>query len=84
MFIGFFVLWHIKFFGLFNAKVLEEQQGYSLTYSWGFKGVLTFPKGNCPKGDVITQLEIAYGDSAVQRFNQYPTRTPPLDVECEF
>ena len=42
------------------------------THSWEDKGVRTFPKGICPKVIVIARLEfeLAYYDSAVQRFNQ--------------
>ena len=41
-------------------------------------GVYTFPKGICPKVNVIARLEyeLAYYDSAVHRFNHYTTRTP--------
>ena len=73
-------------FRLFNAKaiLLEEQLRYSLTHSWEDKGVHTFPKGICPKVNVIARLEyeLAYYDSAVHRFNHYTTRTPPLYVLC--
>ena len=50
-----------------------------LTHSWEDKGVHTFPKGICPKVNVIARLEyeLAYYDSAVHRFNHYTTRTPP-------
>ena len=43
------------------------------------KGVHTFPKGICPKVNVIARLEyeLAYYDSVVHRFNHYTTRTPP-------
>ena len=46
---------------------------------WEDKGVHTFPKGICPKVNVIAQLEykLAYYDSAVHRFNHYTMRTPP-------
>ena len=39
-----------------------------------------FPKGICPKVNVIAWLEyeLAYYDSAVHRFNHYTTRTSPL------
>ena len=42
-------------------------------------GVHTFPKGICPKVNVIGRLEyeLAYYDPAVHRFNHYTTRTPP-------
>ena len=60
---------------LFNAKAIlqEEQLWYYLTHSWEVKGVHTFPKGICPKVNVIARLEyeLAYYDSAVQRFNHY-------------
>ena len=69
-------------FRLFDAKaiLLEEQYWYYLTHSWEDKGVHTFPKGICPKVNVIAQLEyeLAYYDSAVHRFNHYTTRTPPV------
>ena len=44
---------------LFNAKaiLLEEQLWYYLTHSWEDKGVHTFPKGICPKVNVIARLE---------------------------
>ena len=46
-------------------------------------GVHTFPKGICPKVNIIARLEyeLAYYDSAVHRFNHYATRTPPSLVE---
>ena len=46
-------------FRLFNAKpiLLEEQLLYNLTHSWEDKGVHTFPKGICPKVNVIVRLE---------------------------
>ena len=77
-------------FRLFNAKaiLLEEQLWYYLTHSWEDKGVHTFPKGICPKVNVIARLEyeLAYYDSAVHRFNHYTQiaelllrfRSPPL------
>ena len=63
-------------FRLFNAILLEEQYWYYLTHSWEDKGVHTFPKGICPKVNVIARLEyeLAYYDSAVHRFNHYTTR----------
>ena len=56
---GFFVYWHINLCGLFNAKaiIIEEQQWYYLTHSWEDKGVYTFPKGICPKVNVIARLQ---------------------------
>ena len=40
----------------------------------------TFPKGICPKVNIIVQLEyeLAYYDSTVHHFNHYTTRTPPV------
>ena len=70
---------------LFNAKaiILEEEEWYYLTHSWEDKGVHTFPKGICSKVNVIARLEfeLAFYDSAVQRFNHYTTRTHPRDNE---
>ena len=67
---------------LLNAKatLLEEQLWYYLTHSWEDKGVHTFPKGICPKVNVIARLEseLAYYDSAVHRYNHYTTWTPRL------
>ena len=71
-------------FRLFNAKaiLLEEQYWFYLTHSWEDKGVHTFPKGICPKVNVIARLEyeIACYDSAVHRFNHYTTRTHSIFV----
>ena len=75
-----FVWWHIKLRGLFNAKaILLEPQWCYLTHSWEDKGVHTFPKGICPKVNVIARLEfeLAGDNSAVQRRNHNTTRTPP-------
>ena len=78
---SFFVEWHINLRGLFNTKAIlrEEQQWWYLTHSWEDKGVHTFPKGICPKLNVIAWLEfkLAYYDSADQCFNHYITRAPP-------
>ena len=45
---------------------------------WKGKWIHTFPKGICPKVNVITRLEfeLAYYNFGVQRFNHYTTRTP--------
>ena len=60
---------------LFNAKViiLEEQWWYYLTHSWEDKGVHTFPKGICPKVNIIARLvyELAYYDSAVHYDSEF-------------
>ena len=60
--------------------ILEGQQWYYLTHSWENKGFHTFPDGICPKVNVIVRLkfELAYYNSAVQRFNQYTSGIPPL------
>ena len=44
-------------------------------HRWEDKGVYIFPKGICPKVNIIAQLELelAYYDSAVQHFNCYTT-----------
>ena len=66
---------------LLNAKAIlqEEQKWNYLTHSWKDKGVHIFPKGIYPKVNVIERLEyeLAYYDSAVQRFNHYATKTLP-------
>ena len=56
------------------------------SYSWEDKGVHTFPKGICPKVNVIAWLEyeLAYYDSAVHRFNPYATRTPPFSDQSHY
>ena len=56
----------------------KNSSGTNLTHSWENKGVHTFPKGICPKVNVIVQLEyeLAYYDSAVHHFNHYTTKTP--------
>ena len=66
---------------LFNAKAILLEEQYYLTHSWEDKGVHTFPKGICPKVNVIARLEneLAYYDSAVHRFSHYITpRGQPL------
>ena len=61
----------------------KKQKWYYLTHSWEDKGFHTFPKGICPKVNVIARLEyeLAYYDFAVHHFNYYTTRTPPLGFE---
>ena len=56
----------------------QTKEWYYLTHSWED----TFPKGICPKVNVIAQLkvELAYYDSAVQRFNHYTSWTPPTSI----
>ena len=67
--------------------------GHQKQYWFGlvslFNGISTFvgyliyfPKGICPKVNVIARLEfeLAYYDSAVYRFNHCTTRTPPETI----
>ena len=58
---------------------------YNLTHSWEDKGVHAFPKGICPKVNVIARLEYeqAYYNSSVQHFNHYTRRTPPQENKGE-
>ena len=58
-------------------KLLFQMYSY-FTHSWEDDEVHTFPKGICPKVNVIVRLEfeLAYYDPAVHRFNHYTTRTP--------
>ena len=56
---------------------------YSIsTHVWEDKVVHTFLKSICPEVNVRSRLdfELAYYDSAVNRFNHYTTRTLPLDL----
>ena len=77
------MLWSgiLTFVGYLIPKPFSQKNSnrYYLTHSWEDKGVHTFPKGICPKVNVIARLqcELAYYDSAVHRFNQYTTRTHP-------
>ena len=43
------------------------------------RGFITFPKGICPKVNIIAlpEFELAYHDSTNQRFNNYTMRTTP-------
>ena len=62
-----------------NLKRKSVGSSIYLTYYWEEKdGDYNFPKGICPKVNVIVRLEfeLAYYDSAVQRFIHYATRTP--------
>ena len=64
------------------TKAEEPSQSYYLPIVGGrIRGVHTFPKGICPKVNVIARLEyeLAYYDSAVHRSsNHYTTRTPSV------
>ena len=74
-----------------SCILLEEQQWYYLTHSWEDKGVHTFPKGICPKVNVIAQLEyeLAYYDSAVHsrersRISKFLIRLMPIKFYQDF
>ena len=66
-----------------KSILLEEQQWCYLNDSMKDNEVHAFPKGICPKVNVIARVgfEHAYYDSAVQRFNHYATRTPLNNVK---
>ena len=84
--VWFLVKCHINRCRLFNAKaiLLEEQYWYSLTHNWEDTGFHTFPKGICPKVNVIARLEyeLAYYDSAVHRFNHYTRGHPYYELSA--
>ena len=69
------------FVGYLMPKPFSEKniRGTFLTHRWEYKGVHTFPKGICPKVNVIARLgfELAYYDSVSHLLNHYATRTPP-------
>ena len=59
--LAFFILWYINLRGLFNAKVIleEEQQWYYLIHNWGDKGVHALPtKGISPKVNIPSFKQI--------------------------
>ena len=70
--------------GLSNTKsiLLEERWWYYLTHSREDRLFHAFPKVICSKVNVIALLEfeLAYYDSAVQRFNHYTTGTSPVHL----
>ena len=55
-----------------------------LTHSWGNTGVHIFPKGICPKVNVIArqEFELAYIAAAVQYFSQPATESTFLLIGC--
>ena len=61
-------------FGLPSTMVANFT--YYLTNCWKDKEVHTFPKGICPKVNVIARLEFEFAnyDSVVHQFNHYATR----------
>ena len=73
--------WHINICMLFNAIAIlqEEQYWYYLTHSWEDEGFHTFPKGICPKVNIIARLEykLADYDFTVHRLNLNTMRTAP-------
>ena len=56
----------------------RDSSGTIETNRWEDKEVHTFPKGICPKVNVIArpEFELALYDSGVQRFKPYTLRTP--------
>ena len=50
------------------------------------KGVHSFPKGICPKVNIIARLEyeLTYYDSGVRRFNHTPRGHPPTFISLSF
>ena len=66
---------HINLLGLFNAKstLSERQKWYYLTHWWESKWVHAFPKGICPKVNVVARLEfeLAYYDSSAKRLRSW-------------
>ena len=67
---------------LLNAKsnLLDGQEWYNLTHSWGDNVGHIFSRGICPKVNAMAQLEfeLAAYASAVQYFNPYTTATGML------
>ena len=63
-----------------NSSFWMNRSRYYLVHCWEDIGVHIFPKGICPKVNVIVRLEFepAYYDFAVQHFNYNATRTHPL------
>ena len=76
--LAFFVYRHINLHGLFNAKtiLIEEQQWYSLTYSWGIRGFIPFPGVLFWMLTVQQEFELAYFNVTDQHFTHYATGTP--------
>ena len=60
--------------------VQKSQETYWMHHVWEDKKGYTFPKGICPKVNVIAPLEfeLTYYNSTVRRFYQYTT-TRALD-----
>ena len=73
-------LWHINLFGLFNTKVIiQNNSGRTMkhvAWRWENKGFHTFPFGISPKVNVIVRLELELTDCdvTVQLVSHY-TRT---------
>ena len=72
-------------FSFSQTSCLNKAEEPSLSYYLPWrenKGVHTFPKGICPKVNIIARLEyeLAYYDFAVHRFNHYTTRTPKIQL----
>ena len=58
---------------------MEVQYWYYFTNSWADKEVHAFPKGICPKVNVIERLgfELAYDNVPVQHVNHCAKEIPP-------
>ena len=71
--------------GLFNAKAIlvEEQQWYYVTQSYGNLRIHTFPKGVSLKVNVIAWLEfeLTYFKAPVQHFS---TEVPQIYLNVKF
>ena len=61
-----------------NSSFWKKKSHYHFAHSWEDNKVYSFPKGICPKVNVIALLrfELVYYDSVVHRFNHY-TKMPP-------
>ena len=78
------VLFHgiSTFVGFFSYQNHPRRRTALLLFNRIAERVNNFPKGICPKVNVIAQLafELVCYDSAVHRFNNYTTGTPLLRV----
>ena len=72
---GFFVQWHINFYGLFNAKAIlfEEQQQYYSMHSEKDKRINILTEGICLKTNVKErqEFELSYFKATVLHFNHH-------------
>ena len=63
-----------------STTILKSGNLLKAPRRWEDKEVHTFPKDICPRVNLVAWLEfeLAYYDSAVQLFNPYTMRTPPV------